>query len=77
MNDLYSPQLTAPSLAKLTMSNRASLGCEKFGSEILKVKFLRLCFIFVTYLPREVDGRVINDIYFLDETEYEDLRDSS
>ena len=31
------------------------------------VKFLRSYFIFVTYLPRELDRRVTREIYFLDE----------
>ena len=42
-----------------------SLGCEKFESQSFKkIKFLRSYFIFVTYLPREVDGRVISEICF-------------
>ena len=36
-------------------------GCEKFESQnLMKIKFLRSYFIFVTCLPREVDGRVIS-----------------
>ena len=70
LNDLYSPELAAASLAKfiiLPVSFEHSLGCEKFESQnFKKIKFLRYYFIFVTYLPREVDGRVISDIYFLD-----------
>ena len=40
----------------------------KFESQNLrKIKFLHSYFIFVTYLPREVDGRVNGEAYFLDE----------
>ena len=38
--------------------------CQIFESEILKKdRFIRSYFIFVTYFPREVDGRVISEIY--------------
>ena len=30
-----------------------------------KIKFVRLYFMFVTYLLREVDGTVISEIYFV------------
>ena len=42
-----------------------SPGCEKFESENFK-KFLHSYFIFVTYVPREVDGKVLSKINFLD-----------
>ena len=80
MNDLFSPGLTAASLAKFTISPvgfEHSSECEKFESQNLKkIKLLRSYFIFVTYLPREVDGRVISEIYFSDKMEYEVLRES-
>ena len=67
---LYSPELIAASLVKFTISQlgfEQSPGCEKFESQnFKKIKFLHLCFIFVTYLQRKVDGRVISEIYFLD-----------
>ena len=70
LNDLYSPKLTAASLAKFTISPVGvthSSGCEKFESQnFKKIKFLRSYFTFVSYLSREVDGRIIseNQIYF-------------
>ena len=70
MNDLYSPDLTATSLTKFTIlpvGLEYSPECEKVKSQnFKKMKFLRSYFIFVTSLPREVDGRVIREIYFLD-----------
>ena len=69
LNELYSPELTAASLAKFTISPvcfEHSQGCEKFELQnFKKIKLLRSYFIFVTYLPREVDGRGISEIYFL------------
>ena len=77
MNDLHFPELTAASLAKFMISSLGfehSSGCEKFESEnFKKVKSLRSYFIFVAYLPREVDGRIISEIYFKIKIEYEDL----
>ena len=68
MNDLCSPELTAASLPKFTNSRvgfEHSPGCAKFESEnFKKIKFFRSYFIFVTYLPKAVDGRVISEIYF-------------
>ena len=70
MIDLYYPELTAASLAKFTISALGlehSPGCEKFESQnFKKIKFLRSYFTFVTYLPREVDERVISEIHFLE-----------
>ena len=68
MNDLHFPELTAASLAKFMISPLSfehGLGCEKFESEnFKKVKTLRPYFISVAYLPREIDGRIIIEIYF-------------
>ena len=70
LSDLYSPELTAVSLTKFTTSPvgfEHLPGCEKFKSQnFKKIKFL-CSYLFVTYLPREVHGVVINEIYFLDE----------
>ena len=68
-NALYSPKLTsACAVAKFAISPLGfehSPGGEKFESEdFKKVKFLRSYFIFDTYLPREVDGRVIEIFFF-------------
>ena len=61
-------ELTAAILAKFTISLvdfEHSPGCEKFESQNLKkTEFLHSYFIFLTYLPREVDGGVISEIYF-------------
>ena len=77
---LNRPELTAASLAKFTISPlifEHSSGCEKLESEKLKkVKFLRSYFIFVTFLPKEVDERLISEIYFWMKIEYEVLTDS-
>ena len=73
-NDLYSPELTAASLAKFMISPvgfEHSPRCEKFESQkFMKIKFLRLYFIYVTSLPRKVDGSVISEIYFLDKNKW-------
>ena len=46
---------------------RAQPGVRKVRITKLKInKFLRSYFIFVTYLPREVNERVTSEIYFLD-----------
>ena len=81
MSDLYSPELTAVSLANFTISPvsfKHSQVCEEFESQhFKKIKFLCSYFVFVTYLPREVDGRVISEIYFCYiNIEYEVLRES-
>ena len=42
-------------------------GAKSSNHKILrKFNFFHSHIIFVTYLPREVDGRVLNEIYFLD-----------
>ena len=69
MNDLYSLELTAASFAKFTISLQGfehSPGCKKFESQnFKKIKCIRSYFIFVTYLPREVGGKGISEIYVL------------
>ena len=66
---LYSPQLTAASLGKFMISPvgfEHSSGCEKLQSQnFQKIKYLRSYFIVVTFLPREVNGKVISEIYIL------------
>ena len=50
----------AKSAAILPVGFKHSPWLEKFESHNFKeIKFLHLYFIFATYLPREVDGRVI------------------
>ena len=80
MNDPYSQELTTASLVKFSsspLSFEHIPGCQKFRSENFeKVRFLGYYLIFVTYLPREVDGRIMSEIYFWMKIEYEDLRES-
>ena len=52
-------------------------GRQKFRLENFeKVQFLGYYFVFVTYLPSEVDGRIMSKIYFWMKIEYEDLREN-
>ena len=80
MNDLYSQKLTTASLVKFSSSPvrfEHIPGRQKFRSENFeKVQFLQNYFIFVTYLPSEVDGRIMSEIYFWMKIGYEDLRKS-
>ena len=79
-DDPYSQELTAASLVKFSsspLSFEHIPGCQKFPSEKFeKVQFFRYYFIFVTYLPSEVDGRIISEIYFWMKIGYEGLRES-
>ena len=60
---------TVASFAKFTISPvrfKHSSRCEKFESQnFKKIKFLHSDFRFVAFLPREVDGRVISELYLL------------
>ena len=80
MNDPYSQELTTANLVKFSsspLSFEHIPGCQKFRSENFeKVQFLGYYFTFVTYLPSEVDGRIMSEIYFWMKIEYEDLRES-
>ena len=79
-DDPYSQELTAASVVKFSSSPlRFELipGCQEFRSEKFeKVQFLRCYFIFVIYLPSEVDGRIMSEIYFWMKIGYEDFRES-
>ena len=79
-DDPYSQEQTAANLVKF-LSSPLSFehipGCQKFRSENFeKVQFLRYYFIFVIYLPSEVDGRIMSEIYFWMKIGYEDLSES-
>ena len=80
MNDPYSQELPTASLLKLSSSPlrfEHIPGRQKFRSENFeKVLFLRNWFIFVTYLPSEVEGRIMSEIYFWMKTGSDDLRES-
>ena len=52
-------------------------GGQNFQSENFeKAQLLRYYFIFVIYLPSELNGRIMSEIYFWMKIEYEDLRES-
>ena len=80
MNAPYSQELTTASLVKFSsspLSFEHIRGSQKFRSENFeKVQFLGYYFILVTYLPSEVDGRIMSEIYFWMKNEYEGLRES-
>ena len=64
----FCPERIAVILAKFTISSLSfedSRGSGEFVSEkFYKAEFLRSNFIFVTYLPIEVNRRIISEIYF-------------
>ena len=80
LNVPYSQELTAASLVKFSsspLSFEHVPGRQKFQSQNFeKVQFLGYYFIFVTYLPSEVDERIISEIHFWMKMEYDDLRES-
>ena len=79
-DDPYSQELTAASLVKFStslLSFEHIPGGQKFLPESFeKVQFLRYYFIFVIYLPCEVERRIMSEIYFWMKIGHEDLRES-
>ena len=44
--------------------------------KIYRSEFLQSSFIFVIYLLKEVNRKIMNEIYFVDKTRYEDLTET-